>query len=179
MGPVRELSATERSQVHILHQEGYPKREIARKLHIAASTVCKTLTRITELNSYHSRSRSGAPKKLSAYSDRVMRRYATANPGASSHEIRSILPENVAASTVRRHLVKNLGLRSYKPAKKPLLSKKNVIDRIAFCKRYQHWSAADWANVMFSDETKISQFNSNRRTVRRPKNQRFNPLYLH
>ena len=33
-------------------------------------------------------------------------------------------------------------------AKKPLLSRKNIRDRLIFCKRYRVWTAEDWGKVI-------------------------------
>ena len=33
-----------------------------------------------------------------------------------------------------------------KAAKKPLLSRKNIRDRLIFCKRYRDWTAEDWGS---------------------------------
>uniref|UniRef100_A0A4W5PM06 receptor protein serine/threonine kinase n=1 Tax=Hucho hucho TaxID=62062 RepID=A0A4W5PM06_9TELE len=38
-----------------------------------------------------------------------------------------------------------------KGAKKPLLSRKNIRDRLIFCKRYRDWTAEDWSKVIFSE----------------------------
>jgi hypothetical protein len=69
-------------------------------------------------------------------------------------------------------------LASCKPAKKAKLTKKNIKDRLAFCRKYKNWSKEDWMQVMFSDESTFSQFRSTTKQVRRPKNQRYNIRYV-
>uniref|UniRef100_A0A8C8II28 Heat shock 70 kDa protein 12A n=1 Tax=Oncorhynchus tshawytscha TaxID=74940 RepID=A0A8C8II28_ONCTS len=54
--------------------------------------------------------------------------------------------------TLRRRLLED-GLVSRRAAKKPLLSRKNIGDRLIFCKRYRDWTAEDWSKVIFSDES--------------------------
>jgi hypothetical protein len=44
------------------------------------------------------------------------------------------------------------GLVSRRAAKKPLLSKKNIKDRLKFCKKYKDWTTEDRYKVVFSDE---------------------------
>lgn len=181
MGRVKEISVEKRAQIQVLSQEGYSQRQVAARCGVSVSCVSKTLSRINNTNDYRSRKRSGRPKATTIRTDRLIHRYAKAHPFASSSEIRANLPAtegNLCSTvTIRRRLTKNFGLRAFKPAKKPFLSQRNIRDRLAFCRRYQHFTLNDWATVMFSDETKISQFQSNRRTVRRPINQRFNPRY--
>jgi len=70
------------------------------------------------------------------------------------------------------------GLKSYTPAKKPKLSAKNIKDRLAFCRKYQHWSREQWEHVMFSDESTFTQFYSYCRHVRRPAGKRYDSKYM-
>ena len=50
------------------------------------------------------------------------------------------------------------GLVSRRAAKKPLLSRKNIRDKLIFCKRYRDWTAEEWGKVIFSDETPVRLF---------------------
>ena len=48
------------------------------------------------------------------------------------------------------------GLVSRRAAQKPLLSRKNIRDRLIFwggLLRYRDWTAEDWGKVIFSDES--------------------------
>ena len=56
-----------------------------------------------------------------------------------------------SARTVKPRLL-DKGLVSRRAAKKPLLSKKSVKDRLKFCRKYKDWTAEDWCKVIFSDE---------------------------
>ncbi len=42
-------------------------------------------------------------------------------------------------------------LVSRRAAKKPLLSKKNIKDRLKFCRKYKDWTAEDWCKDIFSE----------------------------
>ena len=50
------------------------------------------------------------------------------------------------------------GLVSRRAAKKPLLSRKNIRDRLIFCNRIRDWTAEDWGNVIFSDGSPFRLF---------------------
>ncbi|KAJ8394717.1 hypothetical protein AAFF_G00043170, partial [Aldrovandia affinis] len=66
------------------------------------------------------------------------------------------------------------GLVSRRAAKKPLLSRKNIRDRLIFCKRYRDWTAEDWGKVIFSDESPFRLFGaSDKKLVRRRKGERY------
>ena len=81
---------------------------------------------------------------------------------------------NASRRTVRRRLL-SANLLSRRASKKPLLSKKNIKDRLAFCRKYQNWSVEQWNRVIFSDEAPFRLFGSSGRTlVRRRNGERFN-----
>jgi hypothetical protein len=76
--------------------------------------------------------------------------------------------------TIRRRLCNDFNLKAYRPARKPLLSAKNIRDRRCFCEAHKLWTIAEWGRVMFSDESLIRQFYSNIPIIRRPPGQRYN-----
>ena len=181
MGKKRELTSEQRAQIEVLSNENLPQRAIAARLGIAQSTVSATIHRIGETQSYQSRTRSGRPRATTKRTDLMIRRAVVIQPTASSVSIRASLgglPVRPSARTIRRRLQKDLGLKSYKAARKPRFSKKNIADRLAFALRYADWTAADWAKVMFSDETNISQFQYSANTIRRPPNSRYKARYV-
>lgn len=180
MGRIRELSTEKRAQIVILHRQKMHTRRIAALLGIAQSSVVKSIKRFQELGSFQSRKRSGRPRVTNARMDSTIKRIVQRSPRASSSLVRARLPGNddskPSTQTIRRRLFGS-GLKSYRPAKKPHLSKKNIMDRLAFCRKYSTWSAEQWEKVLFSDESTFTQFYSFCRHVRRPVGQRFNPRY--
>ena len=64
---------------------------------------------------------------------------------------------SASARTVRRRLSED-GLMSKRAAKKPLLSRKDIRDRLIFCKRYRDWTAEDWGKVIFSEVSTFRLF---------------------
>jgi transposase len=69
----------------------------------------------------------------------------------------------VSRGTVTNAL-KNNGLKSHEKQTKPMLSKKNVADRLSFANTHKDWTVEDWKNVIWSDETKINRFCSDGRS---------------
>ena len=65
----------------------------------------------------------------------------------------------VSVSTVKRALY-DAGLGGIKKLEKPLLSSKNVKERLNFAKAHQYWTVDDWRRVIFSDETKLNRLGS-------------------
>ena len=59
-----------------------------------------------------------------------------------------------------------------------MLTKAMREKRLAFCKKYIHWTDNEWSAVLFSDETTFSQISTATPVVRRPKGQSpLNPRY--
>ena len=170
MGKKKELSSERRAQIEILAKEGFSQRQIAAKLNICQATVHQTVKRISDTGGYMSRKRCVRPRCTNQRTDALIRRMVVKSPGISSKEIRSNLEElQVVPSrrTIRHRLNVDLQLKTYRPVKKPLLSRKNIVDRLALAQRYANWTADDWAKVMFSDECMISQLRVGRTLIRR------------
>ena len=181
MGKKKELSTECRAQVEALSNEGLSQRQIALRLNICQGTVHYTLKRICQTGGYKSKSRCGRRAVTTERTNNLIKRLVISSPSMSSKEIRSrldLLSTVPSERTIRRRLHSDLGLKAYKPVKKPLLSRKNVEDRLRFARRYANWTSEDWSKVMFSDESSFAQFRVGRSFVRRPPNQRFNERYL-
>ena len=73
---------------------------------------------------------------------------------------------------------KDFNLRSYKPARKPLLNARNIRDRLTFCRTFQNWTESYWSNVLFTDECCLCQFNPTVQRICRPPNQRYDMKYV-
>lgn len=175
--PGRRLLPETRSQIIILRDENYSIRQISNRLNLPKSSVFNTIKYFNETGAFAYPKPAGRKLSTTPATDRVILLASKRDPFASSSLIKSNLPAPAPSNrTIRRRLVKS-GYKSYKPAKKPCLSKKNIKDRLAFCGKYRHWTEDQWARVMFSDETTICQFGAFSRHVRRPKGKRYDPHY--
>ena len=83
----------------------------------------------------------------------------------------------VSNMTISRQLSDEFGLKSRKPARKPMLTKVMRKKRLAFAKRHQHWTREDWRKVLFSDESTLQQFTVRKRNIRRPPGKRYDEKY--
>jgi hypothetical protein len=178
MPKTRELSVAQRAQIKILSEQKYSIRRISDVMKIPKSTVGYTLQRIAEKETLSPRKRSGRPRVTSPLTERKIRRTAVKNPTLSSTSIMVDTGCKASSRTVRRRLLVDFNLASRRPARKSILSAKNIKDRMAFCQKYKSWTEDQWMNVMFSDESTFSQFSSYVRHVRRPPGQRYNLRYV-
>lgn len=65
-----------------------------------------------------------------------------------------VFNKHVSHQTISR-VLGAAGLRPYKTTGKPVLDDDDKRKRLEFALKYQHWTAADWKKVIFSDETTI------------------------
>lgn len=168
-----------RANIKLLFEDGWSERQIAVRLNLSKTTVHDIIQVIKQTGSAVPKKQPGKTRITSRQTDNMIRRAAVSNPSISSSQIRAQLPKNVVVSTrtIRRRLLIDAGLRSYRPAVKPRLSPKNIKDRLIFCRTHKDWTVDQWRRVLFSDETQIKQFQPHRALVRRPSNQRFNPRF--
>uniref|UniRef100_A0AAZ3QAJ8 Transposase Tc1-like domain-containing protein n=2 Tax=Oncorhynchus tshawytscha TaxID=74940 RepID=A0AAZ3QAJ8_ONCTS len=89
------------------------------------------------------------PRKSSKRQDRLLKLIQLRDRGTTSTELDQEWQQagvSKSARTVKRRFLED-GLVSRRAAKKPLLSRKNIRDRLIFCKRYRDWTAEDWGLV--------------------------------
>jgi hypothetical protein len=86
---------------------------------------------------------------------------------------------NVTLSkTTAKRILRRKFLFGRRPAKKPLLSRKNRLARLAYAKKYKDIQPDEWNVVIWSDWTKINLVGTDGiKYVRRPPGLRFNDRY--
>lgn len=175
----KRISPETHAMIFVLHSEGYSNREIAKKLKLVHTTVGRSLRMQKQTKRTAYSKPKGRKRCTTARQDNAIMLAIKKSPKKSSTAIKTSLAgdSSPSARTIRRRLCNN-GFKSYKPAKKPILSAKNIRDRLEFCNKYKDWTEEDWSKVMFSDETTITQLYAFTRHVRRPINRRFDDKYL-
>jgi hypothetical protein len=85
---------------------------------------------------------------------------------------------SVANTTIRSRL-RASGLLARHAAKKPFISAKNRVARLAFAREHLHWTVLQWKQILWSDESRFQLFRSDGlHYVRRPIGHRFTPRFL-
>ena len=176
MGRKRDLSEFQKGQINALHSEGLSQCAIALRLHISRCSVQNAL-RSTPTRRHNCR----GVRKTTIRQDRALKAIVVRSPHASSARIAQSAAANgvnISARTVRRRLLCDFGLPARRPAKKPLITKKQLRDRLKFCHAFKSKPAEWWERVVFSDESTFQQLRGNGYNyVRRPVGERLNPKY--
>lgn len=159
--------------------EGKKLANISRQFLLPRYTVSKIISRFNQRGHLDKLPKFGRPRKTTLWMDRRIKRISQNDPWLSAPRIVAEIPEiQVGKRTVQRRLVESKQF-SRRPTKKPLISRQNRQNRLAFARRHLTWTPEHWKKVLFSDESRYMIFNSDgMRRVRRPINTRFNPKYV-
>uniref|UniRef100_A0A0E9XQ99 Transposase Tc1-like domain-containing protein n=1 Tax=Anguilla anguilla TaxID=7936 RepID=A0A0E9XQ99_ANGAN len=110
------------------------------------------------------RYRTGRPRKTTAVDDRNIVKAVKKNLKTSVSDITNNLHRTgvkVSQSTVRRRL-REQQYRGYTTRCKPLISSKNRKTRLQFAQKYRDEPQKFWNKVLWTDETKINLYQSER-----------------
>lgn len=169
MAPTKREHA--RSQVQALVKTGKSVRDIARLLKMSPTTVLKWKNQTD--GSVSDAKRSGRPSKVSPQTKRKIREWVKDKVGVGTRAVAKRLNfsecyysinKNISHMTISRHCrSQDWGRRSYVPRIKPMLSEKNISDRIKFCERllkegYTEDAPAARilrAHILFTDESLV------------------------
>jgi len=150
----RDISDFLKGQVVTLNTEGYSQCSIAWRLCISSCTVQNVL----KLGGSSRQINCGRRRKATQRQDRFVKSILAGSPHTSSNRIAQLAQERgiaISSWTVRRWLSVDFGLVSRRPAKKHLMMKTQLQDRLNFCHAMKDKSAEWWERVMFTDESTL------------------------
>lgn len=158
-----KIKPQDKNNIKHLFEKGMSQRSISKKLKIPKSTVGLHMKKMKL-----KRNDTGGRLKILSERDEIfcakqMTSGKTSTVVQLSKELKKSFGISAGRNTISRSL-KNRGVMSGEKKKKPLLSQKNIKERLQFAKAHQDWTEDDWNRVIFSDETKINRFNSDGRT---------------
>ncbi|CAJ0956160.1 unnamed protein product [Ranitomeya imitator] len=172
----KKLKMEEKSRALTLLEKGDSVIAVARDLGVSREAIYQLKRSAASLPPGmvpQRKSGSGAPKKTSPRTDKLLKPEVMSHPSITKYPM---LLQNIATRTIRHRLQKDLGLPSYRAAKKPLLTAAMKTKRLAFCKKYQDWTSEEWKKVMFSDE---STFRLKKKEVQKRSKKRRYQVLLH
>uniref|UniRef100_A0AAZ3RNY5 Transposase Tc1-like domain-containing protein n=1 Tax=Oncorhynchus tshawytscha TaxID=74940 RepID=A0AAZ3RNY5_ONCTS len=128
-----------RAVIIALQKKGFTGKDIAASKIAHKSTIYRIIKNFKESGSIVVKKASGRPRKSSKRQDHLLKLIQLRDRGTTSTALAQEWKQagvNASARTVRQRLLED-GLVSRRAAKKPLLSRKNIRDRLIFCKRYR------------------------------------------
>lgn len=176
-----QLSQFERGRIVGMMEAGWSARRVARQLGRSDCVVRRCWDQWTREMSCTRRPGSGRPRQTSRREDRHIVRNARVQPTASSAAIQAQVAPSLGASvssrTIRRRLAEGQ-LVSRRPLRVLPLTPTHRRLRLEFCRARGNWTAAEWNQVVFSDESRFNLgSDDNRVRVWRARGERFNPAF--
>ena len=155
---------------------GRSHREIATQLSVSKTCVTNTIKKFHEEGAVSDKPRSGRPRATSVRDDRLIARISKANRKASlpviKREFEDSTQKQVSTMTVSLRL-RECGLASHIPLKKPLLNNTHKRKRKIWCRNKRNWYMERWGKVLFSDESSFQLYSSRKIRVRRTQTEKF------
>jgi transposase len=152
-----------RAEIVALHSNGLSDKAIGRQIGKRQSSVSRFLRTFMARPDLVDRAGRGRRRTLTLRDERVIKRLVLSGECDTAAEIsRQALNlglPRVSETTVRR-VLRRQGLVARVMRKKPFLTKRHKALRLAWAREHRHWTAADWHQVIFSDESKLVLVNS-------------------
>uniref|UniRef100_A0A8R1E1D3 HTH_Tnp_Tc3_2 domain-containing protein n=1 Tax=Caenorhabditis japonica TaxID=281687 RepID=A0A8R1E1D3_CAEJA len=123
----------------------------------------------------------GRPRTTSRAMDRNILRACREDPRRTSTDIQVFVTFPNEPVPLRRTIRRRLqvaGLHGRRPVKKPLVSLKNRKARVKWAKQHLSWGPREWANHIWSNESKFNMFGTDGiQWIRHPIGSRYAPQY--
>lgn len=152
--------------------------QVARTLNRSLSSIQKLWAKLWQTGTVADRQRRARRRVTTRRQDRyIIRSHRRTRFATAASTARGIIGRHnrpVSGQTVRNRL-RDVGLFNRRPLRGIVLLPRHKITRLAWARRHLRFTMADWANVLFVDETKISlNGKDGRARVYRERGERFN-----
>lgn len=167
MPPRRHLNLVDRGRALAWVQEGIRLREIAARLGCSHSVIVRLRQRFLATGSVETRPRSGRPRSTTQRQDRYITRQAlqtrTTTASTIRRRLRVATNTDINEQTVRNRL-HDQTLHARRQLGRILLTPRHMMARLAWSTRHLRWNRQQWAQVLFSDESRFSLEHDDGRT---------------
>ncbi len=156
----KEIQEQMRNKIVGMYQSGKGYKAISKALGLQRTTVRAIIHKWRKLGTLVNLPRSGRSTKITPRAQRQLIQEVIKEPRTTSKELQASLASikvSVHDSTIRKRLDKN-GIHGRVPRQKPLLTKKNTKTHLTFAKKYLDYPQDFWANILWTNATKIELF---------------------
>lgn len=166
-----------RARVVDEYNKGMTQKDISIKYNIHKSSISRIIANFIKNKTIAVVHRGGRPRKTDERTDKLIAREVKKYPFRSAPQLVKELGLPISSKTASRRLAE-ADFRTYRPAKKPLISKRYQQKRLQFARDHIDWPLSKWKAVLFSDESKFNLVGSDGVSyVRRPRNKRLQKSY--
>ena len=156
----KELANPQKRLILSFWKDGKSYRMISGSLNIPFTTIASFISRFKTRNSVENLRRTGAPRKISPISAKILGHQIQQNPQVTREELQEHLSASgikVTKRTISNELHRN-GWKSRYPRKTLLLLKRYRDARLKFAKEHKDKECTFWEKVLWTDESKIELF---------------------
>ncbi|CAF3992939.1 unnamed protein product [Rotaria sordida] len=145
--------------------------EISRRLHVSRRCIHQTIRKFDKFHTVATKPGAGRPRKGTERQRRLIKLQQLRDDTYSLTDLvrysYTDLNLSISRSTVSR-ILRDFNMISYIVPRKPRITPVQRRNRVQWCYEHLSWSATDWSNVIFSDESNYEIFNrTNRIYIRR------------
>ena len=173
----RHLDAQDLARAVGMLQGHQNQRQVALQFGVSQSVISRAWTRYQQTGRVNRRHAGGRQRATTAAQDRYLMTSAARNRFANATRLQRNLREatgtTISTQTVRNHL-HDAGFRACRPAVRVPLIGRHRQERRQWCQDHVVWTQADWASVLFTDESRFClDFHDGRNQVWRRRNERY------
>ncbi len=156
----KEIQEHMRNKIVDMYQSGKGYNTISKALGLQRTPVRAIIHKLRKIGTVVNLLRSGRPTKITPREQQRLIQEVIKEPRTTSKELQASLASikvSVHDSTIRKRLGKN-SIHWRVPRQKPLLTKKNTKACLTFAKKYLDYPQEFWANILWTDATKVEHF---------------------
>jgi len=173
----RHLTAVEAGQAVGMLQAGQVQRTVAGHFNVSQSVISRLWNRFQQTGNVSERARSGRPRSTTVRQDRYMsnmaRRQRFQSAVRLNTDFHAATGVQITPQTVRNRL-HAANLRAYRPAVRPILTRRHRLARFQWTQNHVNWQLRHWTPVLFTDESRFCvDFHDGRRRVWRTGGERY------
>lgn len=147
-----QLSDFEKGAIYNARQQGRTLEDIGREFHRDPKTILNVVNNIKKYGKPTRKPSSGRKRCTTTDEDNMVVKECEKNRTISAEEIKKKFNLKCHPNTIRNRLNEN-SLQSYRPRKKPRISKENQQKRVKWAKEHRKWGIRKWSRCLFADES--------------------------
>lgn len=175
------LSQDDRNRAIGMLEAGTVQTEVARHFGCHRNTIGSLWRRYQQSGNVRDQPRTGRPRVTSQRQDNHIRLVHLRNRFQTSSLTARTIPglRRISSRTIRNRLRRH-NIRPRRPAIRPVLLQRHRVARLAWARRHLRFRIRDWADVLFTDESRFHLDSSDRRcrVYRRPGERYSDPCVL-
>lgn len=176
MARKHQISPVNIALIDSLRKGGFGSKHISKETGLPLRTVQRWLKRCRDNTGKLAPVKKTAPGRSRILSKRTLtliKRQLSVSPFLTGREIKQNYPDlltHVSIRTIQRRTLEDLDMKSYRAAKKPLLTPAHKAKRVRFAQDHKDWPLEKWRRVVWSAESMFYVTGTPHKRVRRPRN---------